>query len=172
MQPRRDAQTVTPDGRRVGALIDGVVVRMATTLPDERGEVCEVFNPAWGVSEAPLVYAYQVVIRPGKVKGWVVHHEQDDRLFISLGVLKIVLFDGREDSPTYRQIDELILGERNRGLVIIPQGVFHAIQNVGHTDALFFNLPTKPYNHAAPDKYRLPLDTDQIPYRFEARLGW
>jgi len=134
MQPRRDAQTVTPDGRRVGALIDGVVVR--------------------------------------KVKGWVVHHEQDDRLFISLGVLKIVLFDGREDSPTYRQIDELILGERNRGLVIIPQGVFHAIQNVGHTDALFFNLPTKPYNHAAPDKYRLPLDTDQIPYRFEARLGW
>jgi dTDP-4-dehydrorhamnose 3,5-epimerase len=156
----------------VGALIDGVVVRLATTLPDERGELCEIFNPAWTVSDAPLVHVYQAIVRPGKVKGWVVHYEQDDRLFISLGTVKIVLFDGREGSPTYRQIDEIVLGERNRGLVIVPRGVFHAIQNVGQSDALFLNLPTKPYNHASPDKYRLPLDTDQIPYRFEARLGW
>jgi dTDP-4-dehydrorhamnose 3,5-epimerase len=57
-------------------------------------------------------------------------------------------------------------------LVIIPHGVFHAVQNVGNSDALFFNLPTRPYNHAAPDKYRLPLDPDQIPYRFDSSLGW
>ena len=31
---------------------------------------------------------------------------------------------------------------------------------------------TKPYDHANPDKYRLPLDTDQIPYRFEDVSGW
>jgi dTDP-4-dehydrorhamnose 3,5-epimerase len=172
LAPRRDVQTATPDGQLVHSLIDGVVVRLATTLPDERGEVCEVYDPAWGLSGEPLVYAYQVTIRPQKVKGWVVHHEQDDRLFCALGVLKIVLYDGRQSSPTYGTINEIVLSERNRGLVIIPRGVFHAIQNVGTTDALFFNLPTRPYNHAAPDKYRLPLDTDQIPYQFAPRLGW
>jgi hypothetical protein len=29
---------------------------MATTHLDERGEVCEIYNPAWGVMDAPLVY--------------------------------------------------------------------------------------------------------------------
>lgn len=171
-QPLRDAQTVTPDGRVTRDLLDGVVVRMATTLADERGELCEVYNPAWGLSGEPLVYAYQVVVRPQKIKGWAVHYEQDDRMFVSLGVLKIVLYDGRAGSPTAGHVNELVLGERNRGLVIVPRGVFHAVQNVGTTDAVFINLPTRPYDHAAPDKYRLPPDTDQIPYRFQTRPGW
>jgi len=27
------------------------------------------------------------------------------------------------------------------------------------------NLPSRPYLHEDPDKYRLPHDTDEIPYR-------
>ncbi len=81
-------------------MIAGVTIRMATTQIDERGEVCEIYNPAWGFMDAPLVYVYQALIRPGKIKGWVYHELQDDRLFVSLGTLKIVLFDTREDSPT------------------------------------------------------------------------
>lgn len=170
--PRPDPQTVTSEGQPVAARIAGVKVRAAITHPDERGEVCEIYNPAWGLHEEPLVYAYQVGIRPHRVKGWVVHREQDDRLFVSLGTVKIVLFDDRAGSPTRGMINEICLGERNRGLIIIPKGVFHAIQNVGDTDAVLVNLPTRAYNHARPDKLRLPLDTDQIPYRFEDRQGW
>ena len=33
------------------------------------------------------------------------------------------------------------------------------------------NLPTRAYDHAHPDKYRLPLDTDLIPFRFDEKLG-
>lgn len=172
VQPTRDQQTVSSDGQSVASRIAGVTVRMATTLPDERGELCEIYNPAWGFSDAPLVYVYQVAIRPGRVKGWVVHYEQDDRLFISTGVFKIVLYDGRLDSPTHGQINVLHLGERNRGLLLIPRGVYHAMQNIGQTEAIFLNMPTRAYQHEKPDKYRLPLDTDLIPYRFDDRLGW
>jgi dTDP-4-dehydrorhamnose 3,5-epimerase len=42
---------------------------------------------------------------------------------------------------------------------------------VGETDAYFVNLPTRAYDHANPDKFRLPLDTDLIPYRFQEELG-
>ena len=90
LEPRPDQQTVTSDGETVVPRIDGVRLRPAKTLPDDRGELCEVFDPAWGFHEDPLVYVYQVSIRPGKIKGWVVHREQDDRLFISLGTVKIV----------------------------------------------------------------------------------
>ena len=97
---------------------------------------------------------------------------QDDRLFISQGTLRIVLYDNRSDSPTYKLLNEIFLSEHNRSLIMIPRGVYHAIQNVGDVDALFINLPTRPYDHADPDKYRVPLDTDQIPFSFEDRPGW
>lgn len=39
------------------------------------------------------------------------------------------------------------VGERNRAMLIIPRGVYHAVQNVGGTDAYFINLPTRAYDH-------------------------
>ena len=165
-QARRDAQSVTPDGELVQVPIDGVRVRPAITHLDERGSVCEIYDPAWGFTDEPLVYVYQTTIRPGQVKGWVLHLEQDDRLFFSLGDVKVVLFDVRVDSPTYESVNVLCFGESNRALVRIPRGVYHALQNVGRTDAVFVNSPTRAYRHEDPDKYRLPLDTDRIPYRF------
>jgi dTDP-4-dehydrorhamnose 3,5-epimerase len=111
-------------------------------------------------------------VRPRQIKGWIVHQIQDDRLFVAFGALKIVLYDARLDSPTYRMITENVLTERNRGSIRIPRGVFHAVQNIGDVDAVYVNCPTHPYNHADPDKFRLPPDTDEIPYSFEQRLGW
>jgi dTDP-4-dehydrorhamnose 3,5-epimerase len=170
--PIQDRQTVTPEGKRIEPRIAGVVVRPAVTHLDDRGELCEIYNPAWGIHAEPMVYAYQSMVRPHKVKGWIVHHLQDDRLFVSLGTLRIVLYDARDDSSTYGTINEIFLGERNRAMIIIPRGVYHAVHNVGDTDAWFVNLPTRPYDHANPDKYRLPLDTDLIPFRFDEKLGY
>src|SRR5690349_8811114 len=100
--PTKDAQTVTAEGKSVRKLIDGVRIRPATTHPDDRGTVCEVINPEWKFDDSPLVYTYQVTIRPGKVKGWVVHRKQDDRLFFSFGTSRVVLYDDRPESPTYK----------------------------------------------------------------------
>jgi dTDP-4-dehydrorhamnose 3,5-epimerase len=164
VEPRKDTQTVTATGRPVQDLIDGVRVRPAKTITDERGTICEIYSPSWDFTEEPLIYAYQVTVRPGVVKGWVVHLLQDDRLFFSSGTAKVVLWDGRESSPTMGMINELYFDESNRGLLRIPRGVFHAVRNVGSADVLMVNLPTRPYDHENPDKYRLPRDTDAIPY--------
>lgn len=163
---RRDEQTVTPDGLSVQDLLEGVRVRPAVTQIDGRGSVCEMYSPEWNFTEEPLVYVYQTTIRPGHVKGWVLHLEQDDRLFFSSGDVKVVLFDARTDSSTYEQLNVHYFGESRRGLLRIPRGVYHAVQNVGLTDAVFVNMPTSAYCHEEPDKYRLPLDTAEIPYRF------
>ena len=168
----RDEQHVTPEGKPVGDRIEGVELRPAVTHHDERGELSEAYNPAWGVHPDPLVYVYLTTIRPGRIKGWVMHDLQDDRVFVMFGIVKIVLFDARGGSPTKGMINEFHVGERNRGLLVVPRGVYHAFQNVGLVDAAFINMPTRPYDHQNPDKTRLPIDTDQIPYRFNDRLGW
>lgn len=163
---RKFKQTVTENGERLDSLIDGVVVREAVTHPDERGTLTEIFNPAWGLSDEPLVYVYQVTIRPGQVKGFVLHRTYSDRLFFSMGTVKVVLYDDREGSPTHGMLNELHFSEHNRSVLVIPPSVWHAVQNVGSADALFVNCPTKPYNHADPDKWALSRDSDEIPYRF------
>ena len=171
-EPKKDVQTTTADGRPIIQLIDGVKLRRAVTLTDERGTLCEILNPSWGLHPSEIVYVYQFTIRPGKIKGWHQHHLHDDRIFISQGSIKVVLYDDRPQSPTYRMINEVYRSEHERDIMVIPAFVFHAHQNIGSSDALFVSMPTRPYNHAEPDVFRLPLENDRIPYRFDEKRGW
>jgi dTDP-4-dehydrorhamnose 3,5-epimerase len=166
----QDRPTVNGDGQLLQKYISGVRLRSATTQMDDRGELCEVYNPAWGFSEEPLVYVYQATVRPGRIKGWVYHKLQDDRLFCIAGELKIVLYDLRDDSPTKGMLNEIFVGDKTRALVRIPKLVAHAVQNIGLHDALFLNLPTRAYSHDNPDKYRIAIDSGEIPYRFDAPI--
>jgi len=170
--PKQDVQTVTPEGESIQRLIDGVKILPAVTHPDERGTLCEISSLALKAHPAPIVYVYQFTIRPGKVKGWHVHHLHDDRIFISQGTVKVVLYDSRPESATHRMINEIYRTEHHRTLMVIPAYVFHAHYNIGTTEALFISMPTRIYNHESPDVYRLPLDNKAIPYRFEQRMGW
>lgn len=170
MTVKRDVQTVTPAGAPLASLPDGVVVRDLVTQTDERGTVCELYDPRWGVSPDPLVFAYTFTIRPGAAKGWGVHREHEDRYAFLAGGLEVVLFDDRPGSPTERLESRLFLSERRRQLLVIPRGVWHAERNVGSVDAVVVNFPTIPYDHTNPDKYRLPLDTAELPV--ELGPGW
>ena len=169
--PIKAPQTVTPDGRSVKPTIAGVSVRPAVTQQDERGTLAEIYSPAWGFDDLPLVYAYLVTVRPGRVKGWAMHERHVDRYFFAAGVMKLVLYDGRPESPTHGLVSELFFSDLNRSLVSVPPGVYHAVENVGPGDAMLFNLPSEPYDHADPDKLLLPLDNDLIPYRFQRPRG-
>ena len=164
-QAQKDAASVTSDGELLQEPIVGVEVRRARTHADERGTICEIFDLRWGFTDDPLVYLYHVTIRPGQVRGWVVHRKQNDRLFAYAGVLRIVLYDARTESSSFGRVNVLHLGEHDRALLSIPAGVYHGIRNVGDHEAAFVNLPSTPYRHDDPDKYRLPLDNDVIPYR-------
>ncbi|MES2819156.1 MAG: dTDP-4-dehydrorhamnose 3,5-epimerase family protein [Pseudomonadota bacterium] len=167
----KDLSTVTASGERKETLIHGVVVRPVITQIDERGEIAEMYSKAWGIeSGAALEHVYMSMIRPGKVKGWVYHKEQSDRMFSLSGFVKYVLWDNRADSPTFGLINEIHLSERNRGLLLIPPYVVHAVQNIGIVDAIFINMPTVPYNHASPDKYRVTKES--VPYSFDRDIGW
>jgi dTDP-4-dehydrorhamnose 3,5-epimerase len=172
MQPKQDIVTVKPDGSPVTPLIAGVVIRYATTQIDARGTLCEILRPDWGFHPAPFTYVYQFTIRPGMCKGWHQHHEHDDRIFLSQGTAKIVLYDPRKDSPTFGMVNEIYRSEMHRSIMVIPQFVWHAHQNVGSTDALFISMPTRAYNYESPDVFRLPLENDVIPYKFEKKMGW
>ena len=170
--PIQDVQTVTPDGESIQQIPFGVTFHDLPTQVDERGEICELFDPRWGWHMDPLVFAYSFTIRPGVIKGWGLHKKHEDRYCIYYGSMDVVLYDVRPDSPTKGLVSKIILSQYRRRLMNIPAGIWHADRNIGDTDVVVINFPTIQYDHADPDKYRLPLDTDQIPYKFHNPQGW
>jgi len=169
---KRDGQMLTPQGHPVERLTEGVSIRPVTTHADPRGSVFELYDPRWNWHPDALVFAYCFSIRPGFVKGWSLHREHEDRYVIVKGEMNLVLFDPRPESSTYGEVCRIVLSESGRALVNVPKNVWHADQNIGTSDAVVVNFPTLPYEHANPDKYRLPLNTDLIPYSFGNVKGW
>jgi dTDP-4-dehydrorhamnose 3,5-epimerase len=168
----QDKETVTPDGESTQRLPVGVTFHDVVTQVDDRGTVCELFDPRWNWHPDPLVFSYCFTVRPGMIKGWGMHKEHEDRYFILQGEMEVVLYDEREGSETYGLVARIVLSEYRRRLMNIPRGVWHADRNIGSKDTLVVNFPTIQYNHAAPDKFRLPLDTERIPYKFDNPRGW
>lgn len=162
----QDGVTVTPAGVPLRRLTHGVQLRRLPTHADERGTVTELFDPRWGFHPDPLVFVYSFTIRPGVAKGWNLHRRHEDRYALLQGEMELVLFDPRPDSPTCGEVCVLRLTETDRCLVNVPANVWHADRNIGTRDVVVVNFPTIAYDHAAPDKYRLPLDTPLIPHRF------
>lgn len=163
---RKDAQLVDAEWQRVHPTIDGVSIREVRHVPRDHGIITEIYRPEWDPSALPVVQVYQSRLFPGALGAWSCHQKSIDRLFVNSGLLKIVLFDGRDESPTRGMINELFAGEARPAFVVLPPGVWHGLLNVGPTDALVINLPTLAYDYEDPDHYRLPFDTPQIPYRW------
>lgn len=163
MRGARDTQTVTETGERIARLPAGVVVRDLTTHTDERGTVCELYDPRWGAHPDPLVFAYTFTIRAGAAKGWGIHRCHDDRYAFLAGELELVLYDERPDVQTAGLEARIFLSELRRQLITIPAGVWHAERNIGQADVVVVNFPTIQYDHVSPDKYRLPFDTTELP---------
>ncbi|MBA3957577.1 MAG: dTDP-4-dehydrorhamnose 3,5-epimerase family protein [Parachlamydiaceae bacterium] len=161
-----DKATVTSTGTPLRRLTHGVTIRKLTTHTDFRGSVTELFDPRWGYHPDPLVFAYTFSIRPNVVKGWNLHRRHEDRYTILSGEMELVLFDPRPESPTYREICRIVLSEKEPCLINVPIDVWHADYNIGDKDVVVVNFPTMQYDHTSPDKWRLPIDTPLIPYKF------
>jgi dTDP-4-dehydrorhamnose 3,5-epimerase len=171
-EPIKDRQTVDADGRSIAPRIHGVEISYLRPQEDDRGELCEVWTAARDPLGIPVVHVYMVTIRPGTIRGWVMHAHQHDRIFIQQGRLRVGLYDARPDSPTHGMLNVMTFSDHNRALLVYPPGVWHGIQNVGEHEAVFLNLPTRAYNYEDPDKFRLPITNDLIPFAFEERRGW
>jgi len=162
----RDAQSITSDWQPLQPLIDGVVVREVRNVLKDNGCLTEVWRDDWGLGPAAVAQVFQVVLEPLAISAWHVHQRATDRLFANRGQLKIVLFDARAGSPTESRLNVFRCGTARPMLIVVPPGVWHGVQNIGGTAASLLNLPDRAYSYESPDHWRLPPDTERIPYAF------
>ena len=165
---RKDPASITSDWNWLQNAIEGVRVQEVKNVVKSNGDVlCEIFRRDWLLDEGVVDQVFQSVINPGNISAWHVHQHTTDRLFVSQGLLRIVLYDAREASPTHERLSEYRFGAVRPALLVIPPGVWHGVQNISDAPALLLNLVDSAYSYEDPDHWRLPLDTEKIPYRFE-----
>ncbi len=162
--------TSLPKGVRAARLIEGVRIKELRLLPDERGFLMEILRSDEEIFEE-FGQVYVTVAYPGVVKGWHYHKLQTDFFTVVSGMMKIVLYDPRTDSPTRGEVNEFFMGELNPLLITIPPGVLHGMKAIGTKPGYVVNCPTRPYDHREPDEYRVDPHDNDIPYDWARKDG-
>jgi dTDP-4-dehydrorhamnose 3,5-epimerase len=145
-------------------MIHDVKTKKLKVIPDDRGRLMEMLRADDELFER-FGQVYLSTTYPGVVKAWHYHKLQKDNFVCVKGMVKLVLADTREGSPTKGQIDEFVIGEHNPVLVQVPIGVYHGWKCIGTGEAFVINTATMPYDYREPDEYRLdPHRNDQIEY--------
>ena len=151
-------------------LIDGVVVKPLNCIPDERGWLMEIFRADDPMFEK-FGQVYLTVAYPEVVKAWHYHREQTDHFCCIKGMIKVVLYDDREGSPTRGQVNEFFLGDKKLALLRIPKGVLHGFKGIGVEPGYLVNVPDRLYDSTDPDEYRVPAHDNDIPYDWARQDG-
>lgn len=151
-------------------MINGVKTKVLKVVPDERGWLMEILRCDDDCYDK-FGQVYITTAYPGVVKAWHYHKIQTDNFTCVRGMMKIVLYDSRENSPTYTEIDEFFIGDKKPMLITVPPLVYHGFKAIGTKTAYFLSVPTEPYNYTKPDEYRLPPDSNEIPYDWILESG-
>ena len=149
-------------------LIQGVKVKQLKPIPDERGKVAHMLK-ATDPHFEKFGEIYFSFVYPGAVKGWHRHSKMTINYAVPIGMIKLVLYDDRPESPTRGQIQEIFIGESNYCLVKVPPMVWNGFKGVGTGTAIVSNCATIP--HDPTEIERLDPMAGHIPYDWALKNG-
>lgn len=163
---RKDDAHINAEWVVKAAHIHGVRTRDVRNVVTANGITTELFRADWGIVEGAVRQTIHVALRGRAVSAWHQHRHRWDFLFVVGGHMRVVLFDPREGSPTRGQVDVFHLSPARPTLLAVPPWIWHGVQNLSTDVSCFVNMFDREYDYADPDEWRLPPDSDEVPYRF------
>ena len=142
--------------------IDGVIIRPLRRIPDERGTIMHGVRCDTMLSPFGEVYFKKLYF--GVINGWHVHETLELNYICLTGMIKLVLYDMREDSPTHGTLQEIFYGDDNYCLVHVPPGVANGSKGMTDPFALMCNVashahdPNLKYTRIDPEHGDIPYD--------------
>lgn len=126
--------------------IYGVEVKVLKSHGDERGFFREIIRSTDTLFDGGVFGQWShSFMEKNVVKAWHYHHVQTDWWYCAMGVIQTVLFDNREESPTFKQKMLINMGDSKAGInvttsacVRIPPGVLHGLKVITDTAHLFY----------------------------------
>ena len=164
---QKDEQSITHDWQFTSQrLIHEVRLKEIKPVLTSYGYLTEIFRTDWLDENRSVDQIFQAWHAPKAISAWHAHAVTTDRLFVSQGLIRIVLYDNRPGSPTRGLINQFTVGAVRPALVIVPPQVWHGVKNVGPDPTVLLNVVDRAYRYQDPDHWRLPCDSPAIPYNF------
>ena len=88
-------------------MIEGVKTKNLRVIPDERGWLMEILRCDEDLYEK-FGQVYISTACPEVVKAWHLHRKQKDNFTCLNGMVKVVLYDVRKNSPTYGNLTNFL----------------------------------------------------------------
>jgi len=149
-----------------GQLINGVKTKEFRNMITQNSVTTEIYRNDWGLNEDKIVHIIHVTLLGKAISAWHYHKKKTDRIFVTSGQMRLVLFDDREDSKTRQCLNVFNLSGQRPTFVSLPPNIWHGIQNLDYQPTSFINHFDGIYEYDDPDDWRLPYDTDKIQYDF------
>jgi dTDP-4-dehydrorhamnose 3,5-epimerase len=148
--------------------IEGLRVTPLRRIADERGAVLHMLRSDSDAFET-FGEIYFSMVYPGAVKAWHRHERMTLNYAVPFGMVKLVCYDDRADSPTRGAVSELFVGELDYKLVTVPPGVWNGFKGISAGRALVANCATVP--HDPEEITRRDPHAGDIPYDWGRRDG-
>jgi len=143
--------------------IQGVKVIPLKKIPDERGTIMHGVRSDNILNDFGEVYFKKLY--KDVVNGWHIHKTLILNYICVYGMVKLVLYDIREDSSTYKQTQEIFIGEDNYCLAHIPEGIANGMKGLFSPYSIICNVASEP--HDPNIKYlRINPNSGEIPYNW------
>lgn len=126
--------------------ISGVFVVEPTIHGDQRGLFIETYRREWFPNGREMIQGNRSNKQMGAVVGLHYHMHQADYWYVPVGVIRVVLHDLRQGSPTQGATLGLDISGENHVGVYIPPGVAHGFAAL--TDVVMTYLVDNYYNPA------------------------
>lgn len=142
--------------------IDGVCFQELAQIGTEGGPVLHMIR-----SDSPLFRGFGEVyfseVLPGAVKAWKLHRLQTQHFAVPVGLIEVVVYDSREDSPSRGKIESFLLGRPDHyRLLRVPPLVWYGFTAKGDSPGIMANCADLPHSPGESD--RIPADSPLIPY--------
>ncbi len=142
--------------------IKGVKIVKLDEIFDSKGSVLHMIK-----SSSPEFQkfgeCYISEVNYNSIKGWKLHSKQTQNISVPSGKIKMVLYDSRRDSSTFKELIELNLGRPDYYLrITIPPGVIYGFKCITRQNALLVNCTD--IEHDPKESVNISIDENKVPF--------
>lgn len=126
-------------------MIEGVQITKLNKIDDDRGSILTMLRSDSKVFESFGEIYFSTIFNKA-IKAWHLHQKAILNYACIKGKVKLVLYDDRERSKTYKNHQELILSPDDYFMVTIPPLIWNGFQGIDINESIIANCMSFPHD--------------------------
>jgi len=120
-------------------MIDGIEINELKIIENKNGNILH-FLKNNEKSYKGFGEVYISTIKSNSIKAWKKHKKMTCNFIVPKGKIKIVVYDDRPDSISFREIQEINLSIQNYCRLTIPPNLWFGFSSLSNEDSLLINF--------------------------------